>query len=103
MNCQELCEKINGTQLCGNPEAELSGCYIGDLLSLCMSKVCEKNVWITIQSNINTVAVATLTEAGCIVICEGFQPDTNTLEKAKEEDVPIIVSDMSAYEIAKNI
>ena len=100
MTCTELCEKINGKILSGNGERELKGCYIGDLLSLAMSKVEEDNLWITIQSNINIVAVASLTDAGCILICDGFSPDENALKKAIDEDIAIITTDKSAYETA---
>lgn len=100
MTCAELSEKIEGKILSGDKEKKLSGCYIGDLLSLAMSKVEENNLWITIQSNINIVAVASLTDAGCIVICDGFYPDEDALKKAIDEDIPIVVSEKSAYEIA---
>ncbi len=100
MTCKELCKKINGKILSGNGERVLNGCYIGDLLSLAMSKVQEDNLWITIQSNINIVAVASLTDAGCILICDGFSPDEDALKKAIDEDIVIITSDKSAYDIA---
>lgn len=103
MTVAELAEKIKGTVISGSLEKALEGCYIGDLLSLAMSKVQESNIWITIQTNINSVAVASLTEAGCIVICDGFTLDDNALVKAKEEDIPVITSEMSAFEIARLI
>ncbi|MBP3361763.1 MAG: hypothetical protein J6N52_12965 [Clostridia bacterium] len=103
MTGKELAEVTGGKILCGDPERSLSGCYIGDLLSLAMSRVQSDNVWITIQSNINIVAVASLTDAGCIVICDGFSPDEDALEKAKDEDILIITSEKSAYDIAKLI
>lgn len=102
MNVSELSEKLGCEIVCGanGADNELKGCYIGDLLSLAMSKVQKGNVWITIQSNINIAAVATLTEAGCIIICDGFMPDDNTKKKADAEDIPILSSEKSAYELA---
>lgn len=100
MKLKELAEKIGGSIACAKGEEEIKGCYIGDLLSLAMSRVQKGNAWITIQTNINIAAVATLTEAGCIIICDGFSPDDNTKERAEEENIPIITSDKSAYEIA---
>ncbi len=92
----------NGFELvCGDEEKELKGCYIGDLLSLSMSKVQKDNVWITIQSNINIVAVASLAEAGCIVICDGFSPDDGVCERAKMQEVAILKTDLPAFEAAK--
>lgn len=101
MRLKDLIEKTDFKLLTGTEDKEISGCYIGDLLSLAMSKVCKDNIWITIQSNINIVAVASLTEAGCIVICEGFEPDTGVIQRAEREDITILQSQMGAYEIAK--
>lgn len=100
MTCREFCEKTGGKILSGNDKRELNGCYIGDLLSLAMSKVEENNLWITIQSNINIVAVASLTDAGCVLICDGFMPDDDALKKAIDEDIVIMTSEKSAYELA---
>ena len=87
--------------VCGDETRDISGCYIGDLLSLAMSRVLKDNVWITIQSNINIVAVASLADAGCIVICDGFSPDSGVCERAKLQDVTILKTELSAYETAK--
>ena len=102
MNVSELAAKTGCKIVCGagGAEKEVHGCYIGDLLSLAMSKVQKDNVWITIQSNINIAAVATLTEAACIIICDGFMPDENTSQRADNEDIPILSSEESAYELA---
>ena len=83
-----------------SPEKEVSGAYIGDLLSWVMGKAESGNVWITIMSNINTVAVATLTDVSCILLAEGVTPDENALEAAKSKRVNILSTKMSAYEAA---
>lgn len=81
-------------------EKAVNGCYIGDLLSLAMSKVEAGNAWITIQTNINVAAVASLTEAACVIIADGLSPDDATIDKADAQDIIILSSEMSAYEIA---
>ena len=101
MLLKDIMEKTDFKLLSGNADKDISGCYIGDLLSLAMSKVSKDNIWVTIQSNINIVAVATLTEAGCVVICEGFEPDAGVIQRAERENITILSSQMSAYEIAK--
>ena len=102
MNVKELAELLGCKIVCGESGAHknVSGCYIGDLLSLAISKVQKDNVWITIQTNINIAAVASLTEAGCILICDGFAPDKNTAAKADTEEIPILSSEESAYRLA---
>lgn len=86
-----------------SPEKEIHGAYIGDLLSWVMGKAQSENVWITIMSNINTVAVATLTDASCILLAEDVAPDDNALLAAKDKGVNILSTSMSAYEAAIKI
>lgn len=105
MKVSELKEKLNLEYASGfdAPDKDVAGCYIGDLLSLAMAKVEENNVWITIQTNINVVAVASLKEAGCVIIADGFTIDEAVKAKADDEDIIILTSQDSAYEIAKKL
>ena len=85
------------------PERDISGVYIGDLLSHVMGRATEGDCWITIMNNINIVAVASLTEAACIVICEGILADENIIKKADDEGIIILKSDRTAYDLAVKI
>ncbi|MBQ4146005.1 MAG: AraC family transcriptional regulator [Clostridia bacterium] len=102
MNVKELAEKIGLNIVAGQDgvEKEVAGCYIGDLMSLAMARVEEGNVWITIQTNINVVAVAALKEAACVILADGCVLDENAAQKADDEGIPVLVSDKSAYELA---
>lgn len=102
MTVRELCEKLELDVAAGDGglDNEVSGCYIGDLLSLAMSRVQESNVWITIQTNINIVAVSVLTEGACVLLCDGQKPDAAAMKKAESEDTPLLTSSLSAYELA---
>ncbi len=84
----------------GDIEREITGCYIGDLLSLAMSKTEEGQLWITIQGNVNIAAVAALTDLACILVVDGRPIDPDTKEKAIEQGITILTTDMSAYEAA---
>ena len=86
-----------------SPDKEVQGVYIGDLLSWVMGRADSQNVWITIMSNINTVAVATLTDISCIVLAEGVMPDEDMLRTANNKGVNILSTDLSAYEAAIEI
>ena len=83
-----------------SPEKEIDGVYVGDLLSWVMGKADAGNVWITIMSNINIIAVATLTDASCIVLAEGVLPDTDVLSVAEAKGINILSTSLSAYEAA---
>lgn len=93
-------EYISGEQA---QDREISGCYIGDLLSWVMGRALDGNVWITIMSNINIVAVASLTEAACVLLAENVVPDENVIKKAEMQDVIILKSDKTAYELATRL
>ncbi len=81
-------------------ERELHGCYICDLLSYVMSHAEKDNVWITVQTNLNVVAVASLTEVGCVILPENIEPEELTLQKAETEGVILLSARQTAYEIA---
>ena len=83
------------------PEREVDGAYVGDLLSWVMGRAREGDAWITIISNSNIVAVATLADVACIILAEGVRADDGVAQTAKAKGVNILSSDKSAYEIAK--
>lgn len=80
-------------------DREVNGCYVCDLLSYAMSHAAKDNVWITVQTNINVIAVAVLTEVGCVMLPEGLAPDEIAAAKAEEEGVVVLSSKLTAYEI----
>lgn len=79
---------------------EIKGGYCGDLLSWVMSKAKSNDAWITIMSNINTLAVASLCDVACIVLADGVKPEENMLSTALEKGINIIGSDKPVYELA---
>ena len=85
------------------PDREVEGAYIGDLLSWVMGKADSSNVWITIMSNINVIAVATLADVSCIVLAEGVKLDAEVMNTAQSKGVNVLSSALSAYEIANLI
>ena len=83
-----------------DPDREVSGVYIGDLLSWVMGRAGADEAWITIMSNRNIVAVATLAVTACFILAEGVVPDEGVAELATEKGVNVLQSDLSAYRIA---
>ena len=64
----------------------MSGCDAGD-------------VWITVQTHLNVLAVAELDEAACILVPEGIVAPAETVEKAEEKGIPILSAQMDTYEL----
>lgn len=104
MNANVFANKAGFKIICmPSPDKEVAGAYIGDLLSWVMGKCEQGNVWITIMSNINTIAVATLADASCILLAENVMPDENALAAAKQKGVNILSTPLSAYDAAIRI
>ena len=101
MTVNELAQKLNAEVLSmPSPDSEITGGYCGDLLSWVMGRAKEGQVWITIMTNINIVAVASLSEVSAILLTEGSEIEVNVIEKAKEQGINILRTEMSSYEAA---
>jgi predicted transcriptional regulator len=81
-------------------EREVSGAYVGDLLSDVMANSEDGNIWITLQTHVNIVAVAVFKNISAIIIVNGRMPDADTMDKAVSEDIPILLTGKSAFETA---
>ena len=103
MTVKQLAEELNLEKLSGNIEKKVQSCYISDLLSRVLGGCKPGDVWITVQSSLNMVAVAVMTDVACVILPEGLTAPDNVLEKAEEEDLAIFTSDETAYSLAIKI
>ena len=86
-----------------DPDRQIGGVYIGDLLSWVMGKAEADNVWITIMSNINVVAVASLSDVSCVLLAEDVTLDSDVLATAKDKGVNILSTSLATYEAALKV
>lgn len=100
MKLEEVLTLLEGTLVTEvfDPDREVGSGFVGDLLSVVMGKAEENCVWVTIQSHINVVAVATLVDCACIIVAEGYKVDQDALAKADLEEIPIISTKMSSFQ-----
>lgn len=82
------------------PEREIHGVYVGDLLSWVMGRAKADNAWITIMSNVNVLAVATLADTACVILAEDVVPDPEVLTAALEKGINVLSTPLTAYEAA---
>lgn len=73
--------------------------YASDLMSDVIANAQEGDLWITLQIHVNVVAVAVMKELSGIILIGGRHPEEATLKKAREEQMPILVSRLSAFEM----
>jgi predicted transcriptional regulator len=102
MKVKEMCDRFD-LQLAGGEKGldrEVTGGYCGDLLSDVMANATGGTVWLTIQSHQNIIAVALLKELSAIILVNDQRPDDDTIKKAEDEGIPLLISKDSAFDLA---
>ena len=99
MTVNELIEKTGFTPaVLPVPELEIEGCYAGDLLSWVMGNACHGCAWVTIMTNRNIMAVASLIEMACIILAEGCEPSEELRQLAQEQKINLLCAPEPIYE-----
>lgn len=76
-----------------------SGGYCSDLLSDVMGRAGAGKLWVTLQTHKNVIAIASLKELAAVIIVNGLDPDPDMLDQANTEDIPVLSTIDSAFEI----
>ncbi|MDI6893967.1 MAG: DRTGG domain-containing protein [Bacillota bacterium] len=102
MILRDVTEKLGLEVLTGSAhlEREVTGGYAGDLLSDVMANAVSGQVWLTIQTHQNVVAVAALAGLAGVVITAGKKPEADTLQRADSEGVVIMRSPYPTFRVA---
>jgi predicted transcriptional regulator len=101
MKVSELIEKFDLTIFSGKAglENEISGGYVSDLLSDVMGFARENQVWITLQTHQNVLAIASLKDLAAVILVKGLQPDVDTLKHSEKEGIPLLGTEMDTFEM----
>jgi len=78
---------------------EVHGGYASDLMSDVIANAGENALWVTMQTHQNIVAVASMKKLAGIVLVNGREPEHDTARKAVEESLPVMVSELPAFEL----
>lgn len=87
----------------GQPDRKISKIFCCDLLSIAMGRAPADGVWVTVMGNKNTLAVASLTDIACIILAEGVTLDDDTLQKAGEEGIAVLSTELPVFDMALKI
>ncbi|MEW5981409.1 MAG: serine kinase [Acidobacteriota bacterium] len=99
MTVAEVAARLDAATMTAIPVSRpVLGGYASDLLSDVMANAREGDVWVTLQKHVNVVAVAQLVNLAAIVLVHGRKPDPDTVARANEHGVPILVTACSAFE-----
>jgi hypothetical protein len=78
---------------------EVEGGFVGDVLSHVMANARPNYAWVTVQTHENVVAVATLLDVSCVIVCQRELPP-ETCQRAQSEGVTLLWSERGAFEIS---
>ena len=94
---KELNLELSSTKF--NLDREISGGYASDLLSDVIANSEKDNIWVTLQMHENTIAVASMKELSGIIIVNGRKPAQEIITKAEQENIPLMLTELSTFEI----
>ena len=101
MKLQEIVDKLNLSVKTapGKLDTDIETGYASDLLSDVIANGKEGDLWVTLQIHPNIVAVASMKGISGIVIINSREPEEDTVKKAEDEQMPIMVSDLPGFEL----
>lgn len=98
---RHIAEALSLRVLCAphNLDREVRGGYASDMLSCVMAGAQKDNVWVTLLTHLNVIAVAVLLEIPVVIITENSTVDATVIQKAEEEDVVLLHSTEDSYRV----
>ena len=105
MKVKDIVEALNLKVLSGAEglEKEVEGCYVSDLLSDVMGNAEMGNIWVTLQTHKNVMAIASLKELAAVILIKGQSASEDTLEQSNEEGIPFLSTCAETFETAGRI
>ena len=105
MTVQELIDKqIFGVVNLGDSlDRQITVPFCCDLLSIAMGRAPAGCAWVTVMANMNTLAVAVLTEVACIVLAEGMKLDDTCLQKAVQQGITVFQTAEPVFDAALKV
>ena len=100
MTVTEFTKKYNLKVLSAGEDKPIEGGFCGDLLSWVMANARENHAWFSVMGNINAVAVASLNDVACLVLCQGSALAPEAEKRAQMEGINILATDLSCFELA---
>jgi len=86
-----------------NPEREITVPFCCDLLSIAMGRAPAGCAWVTVMGNMNTLAVASLADAACIIMAEGARLDEIAMKKAADQEITVLETEMPIFDAALKV
>lgn len=101
MNLKEIINKLNLVPVDDSVaiDKDIKNAYCSDMLSDVMGNAKETSLWITLQTHQNIIGVAVMKEIAGIIFVNDRKPEAETIKKAKFQDIPLLLTNKSAFTI----
>lgn len=105
MTVKELADRsgFEAVNLGDGLEREITTPFCCDLLSIAMSRAPSGCAWVTVMGNMNTLAVAALTDAAAVILAEGAALDEAAAKKAADQEITVLKTEEPIFEAALKI
>lgn len=84
-------------------ERQIQKVFCCDLLSVAMGRAPEGGAWVTVMGNMNTLAVAALTETACVILAEGALLDEGAVNKARQQGITVLKTELPVFDAALKV
>ena len=81
-------------------DREITIPFCCDLLSIAMGRAPSGCAWVTVMGNMNTLAVASLADAACVIMAEGAALDEAARKKAADREITVLETEEPIFEAA---
>ncbi|MGE5382485.1 MAG: serine kinase [Omnitrophica WOR_2 bacterium] len=101
MKVKELVDQL-GLKVAGGHsglENEITGGYTSDLLSDVIGNAEQGNIWITLQTHKNVMAVASLKDLSAVLLVNNQEPEADMIAQSNEENIPVLICEEPAFSI----
>ncbi len=79
---------------------EITGGFCGDLISHAIDKAQTGDAWLTVMTNHNIMAPASIAEVSCLILCDGIEPTEILRKKAEMMQINLLRTDLSEFDCA---
>lgn len=86
-----------------DPDREVTGGYAGDLLSWVMGRAQSGDAWVTIMTNRNVLAVASLADTACVIVAENSAVEADVIALAGQKGINLYHTSRSSFEVCCRI
>lgn len=101
MKITDIIQPLGLKVLCGQNglSNEITGGYVSDLLSDVIGNAKEGEIWITLQTHQNIIAVSSLKDLSAVILVKGSLPETDTRDKSNLENIPVLSTELDTFTI----